>query len=665
LRRGAESARWLAAFGLLAGMGLPAQAAEPVLYAQAVPAAQQEDIPPYIWNIADAAYRAYAEGKYEVAADLARRAVALRPDIARWHDLLANAEAAAARERDAEAAAPAPAPSPTPTVPDTAAPDVASQVYAEMTEGYAAYSQGDFGAAEAHARKALSIDPFRLNPVYLLVDSVSAQGRPAEAETIASEALARHPKDGVLLAQRGYLRQRAGKLDGAIADFEAAQASGALDPERFRNITLALVDSHLAAGAPQRALDVLAPYAKTADYAVQARRGYALQAAGRTEGALGAFDQAYDLAGTPAERVAMLRGAVSCLAALDRRKEAEARVAETRARGDLDGAAAADLAYLAVLTGDNDDAYARFREADADGNLSGAALLDAGYAAKHAGRNEDAARWFKRALDASAGGDLPLSRQTRFGLKREIGQLERSWGLYSSLIYGGEGVGSLSTRHSAGHALQNINELYWRPPVVGYRDGATVETFLRTAMTMTDELGNATGVRTLQGSAGLRWKPLAEQNGILELSRLFHLGSTSRSDWLGRAAYSTGEGGDLRYDRTDWPFWQVYGEGGFYYKKSQKLANAEARAGWAFRDPKNDNRLLFIPFLGLGWAYDSELARTSTLSAGPGLSLRQWLGDEDAYSVPESYVDMTLQYRFRLAADDRSEGILASILFAY
>jgi hypothetical protein len=106
----------------------------------------------------------------------------------------------------------------------------------------------------------------------------------------------------------------------------------------------------------------------------------------------------------------------------------------------LDGASDLDIAYLAVRLGDDTTATALFSQAKASGNLTGAAMLDAGYAAKRSVDNAEAIADFKAAIDANAEGKLPLTQQSLFETRREVAELERTWGAFASLTYGAVGV---------------------------------------------------------------------------------------------------------------------------------------------------------------------------------------------------------------------------------
>lgn len=701
-----------------------------------LPSAAQPDATGPAWSLADQAYKAFAAGDYEEAADKTRSALALAPDVVRWRLLLIDALIAAGRLPEAEEAVrqaqamgitdprlaeraseiaermkppPAPAPPPAeapatssstaqpapPVAPPAAAPPppppppavapapaetppralapassgpTAEEIaYAAADKAYKAYAAKNYAAAVADARAAVAAAPRDESYRLLLVTALSAAGRLADAVQAATDALREVPRKAQLLMQRAYAYQKLGRQALAAQDFAAALREGGLPAAEVRNARLSLADAALAAKQPQRALDALAPLARERSYDIAARRAFALQALERHEEALAAFDLGTATARVPLDRATMERGAIGELVTLKRKDEARRRFLSALSAGDFAPFRPLDVAYLANQVGAEQEALIYFDKAKAFGELRGPALLDAAYVAKREAANEDAIAYFKDALDANRDGTLPLPAQTVFGVKREVADMERTWGAYASVSYGAVGVmpsTALAPPPGVGHSIQAGAELYWRPPLIGYRNGALFEVFFRAFETLYDESDGATGWPTVQGSVGARWKPLSDQNLVLEVSHLFPIGQYARTDWLFRIAYSAGEGSDLRVDVPDWLYWQVYGEGDYFTLTPETIGNFEARLGRSYRlDPISD-RLVLTPFLAIGGAYDSLLAIPGALGAGPGANLRIWFR-EGVYEAPQSYVDLTLQYRFRLAGDERAQGVFASAFLSY
>ncbi|MPN60932.1 hypothetical protein SDC9_208665 [bioreactor metagenome] len=80
-----------------------------------------------------------------------------------------------------------------------------------------------------------------------------------------------------------------------------------------------------------------------------------------------------------------------------------------------------------------------------------------------------------------------------------------------------------------------------------------------------------------------------------------------------------------------------------------------------------DSRLVLFPHAVLGADYNSERTasgKQSSVGAGVGVSMRFWFR-EDRDHAPRSYLDLSLQYRARLAGDDRGKGVFlrAALVF--
>jgi hypothetical protein len=144
---------------------------------------------------------------------------------------------------------------------------------------------------------------------------------------------------------------------------------------------------------------------------------------------------------------------------------------------------------------------------------------------------------------------------------------------------------------------------------------------------------------------------------VLEASRMFAVGDLARDDVMLRAAWSTGQGGDLRYDRDSWPMWGLYGDLAHIVDDDQTLGVGEARTGWTWRV---GDRTLVTPFVGIRAYHDSVLNETTAIGAGPGLSWRYWFGG-NRYAAPASYLEAVIGYGFSLSGDDRSRGLFATL----
>ncbi|MAU23624.1 MAG: hypothetical protein CMH13_24290 [Martelella sp.] len=591
------------------------------------------------YEAADAAYKAYAAGQYRKAVDQARKAVELAPDNADYRTLLKNAEAAASRPSAAKA----------------------SPADRQADAAYAAQRKGDLASAVDHARKAVRLAPGNLSFRLLLIDLLNGQRDTAAALAATDQAIAALGDNRELLRRRGVLEQKSGDQAAALGDFSRAlELPGPADAER--QLRLDLAAAAMATSDPLLAYRTLQPLGDDAGYGVWLQRGTALTAMADYAAAGSALDRAGALAGSEAERADVAAAEIRLAAAQDGKRQARAMFAEASQDGSLAPLGSADIAYLAASVGNKDIAYQSFKDAYDQGQLRGAQLIDAGYAAVRDYRNEEAVGLFKQAIDQADADVFSLSETERFNLRRQIGDVSRQWGAYASVIYGTSGIsdGYLSPAASAGEVMQVGTEIYWRPPMFGYRDGRTVDLFLRQFTTLYDSLDGPVGASTMQGAAGIRIKPFSDYNFIVEGARYFKIGRDSRDDYLLRAAISGGFNTDLMPEMSSWWTGQYFGEVGRYLESNQNFADGYAQLGRSFKLGGDDGKFVLTPYLGIAADYNSTDANEFALGAGPGLKLSYWFR-ENKYEAPMSHIDLNVQYRARLGGDDRAQGWFASL----
>lgn len=458
------------------------------------------------------------------------------------------------------------------------------------------------------------------------------------------------------LADAGYRALEA--RDYRLAAEKAAQAV-AVSPGN-RDYQLLLLDAQLGAGrladAEQAATAALA--LEPGDAALLAQRGSIRKRLGDAAGAAQDFNAALASGRlTPAAEV-------GALADLERRAEARSRFAQYQAEGQLGTAGELDLAYLAARVGDDQAARTLFASADAAGKLPDSALQDSAYASLRAGRDKEAVDYFKRTIDAAESLKLKLEPQMLFDTRRAVADISREGGVIASLTYRGGGSvvsGFGATRDVVGNKTAQAGvEAYWRP--FGYRNGRYVELFARGFETLYSQAGGATGIDSLQTALGIRWKPLSAHNAVLSLSRVFSRGAPD--DWLVQAAYSLDRGTDLRVDVDNWWTTRVAAEAGHYFENKQDYALGSVMFGRSLR-LAGDGKTVVYPHAVVAAEYNSLLPTDKfSVGAGPGVSLRRWFR-EDRYAAPRSYVDLALQYRFRVAGDERAKGLFFTSLVSY
>lgn len=458
------------------------------------------------------------------------------------------------------------------------------------------------------------------------------------------------------LASQAYRALEA--RDYALAAEKAAQAV-AVSPNN-RDYQLLLLDAQLGAGrladAQQAATAALA--LDPGDAELLAQRGSIRKRRGDEAGAAEDFNAALATGRlTPAAEV-------GALADLGRRSEAHSRFAQYQADGQLRAASELDLAYLAARVGDDQAARTLFASADAVGKLPDSALQDSAYTALRAGRDGEAVNYFKRSIDAADSLKLKLEPQMLFETRRAVADISREGGVIASLTYRGGGTvvsGFGATRNEIGNKTAQAGvEAYWRP--FGYRNGRYVELFARGFETLYSQAGGATGSDSLQTALGVRWKPLSSQNLVLSLSRVFSRGADD--DWLAQAGYSRDLGTDLRVDVDKWWTTRVAAEAGHYFHNKQDYGLASVMVGKSYR-LAGEGRTVAYPHAAVAAEYNSLLPGDKlSVGAGPGVSLRHWFR-EDRYAAPRSYVDVSLQYRFRVVGDERAKGLFLTSLISY
>jgi len=471
---------------------------------------------------------------------------------------------------------------------------------------------------------------FTVAALIALLVPLSAGAQDARAVQAASEAYAQ--------LSRGETAAAASSAGRAVA--------AAPDYLDYR---LLWADALLRSGRPADALTALEPVKALSDYRVQTRRAEAARGAGQTAQAAEAFGLAASLATDPSSRTFLTRARLLALVELGRADEARAGFDAALQAGVLPGDAPVDAAMLAIALGDDVAAQDAFTAAERSAPLSGRVALDAAYSARRLGRDEDAVRWFSQGLDT-----LPepadLTAQQRFQIRREIETLQRNWGGSASISQGVSSTASSATP-GADTLIQAGAEAYYR--LGGYNNGRPVDVFVRAFGVLDSKSGGATGGDTVQGWFGVRWKPLADVNLNLEASRMVAVGDLARNDFMLRAAWSIESGGDLRFDRDSWPSWRLYADFARILEDEQSLGVVDGQVGRTWRV---SNRDLVSAGAGVRGYYDSALAETTAIGAGPRLSWRRWSGG-DRYSAPPSYVDLSIGYDFAVSGGDRGRGL--------
>jgi hypothetical protein len=330
-----------------------------------------------------------------------------------------------------------------------------------------------------------------------------------------------------------------------------------------------------------------------------------------------------------------------------------APVAATPAKSEL------DTAYDLMRSGNDRAALSAFQQAFSAGQGNAGHFADAGLTAARLSENALAVKYMKAALDADAQ-DSAFNDEQRFAFRREVEQLERSWGLVLGAAYQTEAFSAQGTVAS----LEPSVEAYWQPPLIGYRNQRLFQVFVRAYASVYDGSGDIAGLPTTQLSVGARYKPLVEQNLVLSAERLIRVGSLSVDDWLARISFSTEAGTDIQVAVPSWRSWQAYADAAYFIKEGRYTFSTELRYGHTWRLPMLDKRVTIYPHVALAGDYDSFEANRLALGVGPGVGLRFWFR-ESRYTAPASLFDLTVQYRFPLTHAPRARGLIVRATLAF
>ncbi|WP_442808045.1 NfrA family protein [Trinickia soli] len=520
------------------------------------------------------------------------------------------------------------------------------RAYRLADAAYKAIAIGDLPRAEDYATKALRAQPSNLQLGLLLLDVYLREGKIDEANKQADGLLTQHPDDGNVLAQHGFLQQRQQRYEEAAVDFSAAIARGQWDETQQRNLRLAWADSALMAHEPDQAAQALAPIESEPDVSIQLRVAQFRLRNGDRKGALAAAQIAQANAVTEDDKksAAELIGYAQQSEPDPRNEEAQKTL---------------QRAYDLLRQNQDGQALAEFQKGFALGGGKAGNFADAGYAAKRMGENHEAVKLFEASLDADDH-EHAFDDQRRFGYRREVQQLERTWGFVVSLPYQ---VSAFSYQGTVS-VLQPGIEAYWQPPRIGYQNGRILQFFVRGYGTAYDGSGNVTGLPTLQGSVGARYKPLVDQNLVLSAERLVRLGSLSQNDWLARLGYSSEAGSDLRVTEPSWRAWQVYLEADYFLHQGRYILYSQLRYGHTWAVNAISDHLTVYPHLALVFDHDNKERNQTALSVGPGVQFRFWFR-ENRYSAPASWADLTVQYHIPLTSAARARGLAAQLTLWY
>lgn len=587
-----------------------------------------------------------------------------------------------------------------------------------------AHDRGDLPDAVKLARQAVDYAPEQMNFRLQLIDLLFEQPDLAGVEAVASGAIDQDANNVLAWTLRGYARAAQHEA-GADDDFAHALGIPAAAPRDVRVARAIIADVWTAEDRPQAALDALEPLGEAKDdtdsmlalrrfranralaharpsaptaannapsidpalrpvfdcradqfgaacdvYASDpgfddARKARQASSQGDHRAAVGYARAAVEAApDDPQYRTALIDALVS-----DNDTQAAADAArQTIDAGLLDGMSDVQAGFIAERAGNGRLALHYFERADAAGTLPSSALADMGYTALHAHQNPQGAAYLERAIDAGthpANGDTSATPQALADERAAHAEATRNWGFTASVGYRNGGAQSGVASNPVPGVANNWQagtEAYWRP--FGSFGDRSFELYTRGYENFGVKGNEPSGIETTQAALGARVKPFSSVNAVFALERILPIGSSVRSDWLARAAWSDGFGTALRTDQPAWWTGTLYGEVGHYLEHPSTYGTVSGRLGRTYRLDSISPSLTVFPHLVLGADYDSTVDRSVPAGIGAGVATRYWFRG-GPYDAPRSFVDVSVQYRLRITGDERARGLFLGAVFSW
>lgn len=324
----------------------------------------------------------------------------------------------------------------------------------------------------------------------------------------------------------------------------------------------------------------------------------------------------------------------------------------------------ADQGFRAYAAGDYKAAVSAFDAALALDPTLVAVAAQRAYALKKLYRNREAAQSFRMAIAQDVHGENEANGNNEI-YAREIRTLENRFDLSYYAVYrpAAHDTNFLAIAGPSLTQSQSGLEAAWTPPVIGYRDGRTVQVFGRV---LWGYLADSFIVDrdSWQAGAGLRWKPFRETNLVFSGERLFAIGYNARNDWMLRASYSRDKGYAFDGRRKHWTYATFYADAAVIRPADPDLVLAsEARLGETFRLGR---MITVTPHAMLaGVVQVDQQLTTSILEGGPGLSIKLH-GNGRAASYVGDALELLIQYRQKLAGSSTdTSGFVMTLVVQY
>ena len=523
---------------------------------------------------------------------------------------------------------------------------------------YQRQAAGDLSGALRLVEDALILAPEHPRLLALHQELLFASGVLDRADELNRHLLSLDPENPRLRIFRVYLLQRQGQTAAALAEAQQVLQTPTAPTDIQRQARLASADLLQALGRPAEALSVLEPVQGKQDPTLPSRLAFLHLAAGHLELAIENFEAALAQPREAAQRRTLLHGLCDAARAAKQPNVELTALEQLHTLDPADSQASLDLAYALLARQQDAEALHLFAAVLRPGSPAGA-WLDAAYAAKRLGHRAEAIRFFSEGLDARdrAGIHEP---ERDFALRREVESLSRDAGLVFATTFR---QGSLLPEVASQQKIvQEGLEAYWQPEILS-GNGRNVQLFAQAFESLYSRGDGPIGGSTLQGSVGVRVKPLVSQNLVITAQKLLKMGQASLNDWLFRAACSWSGGQDLQPGKGDWPYWNLYTEGDSFAKTGHYIHQLELRVGHAWALPLGSTTFL-APHVVVAGDYDNRLGQKGAGGAGLGTSLRHWFR-QDRHHAPASWIELTLQARAQVAGASRAGGLFVTLTTSF
>lgn len=281
------------------------------------------------------------------------------------------------------------------------------------------------------------------------------------------------------------------------------------------------------------------------------------------------------------------------------------------------------------------------------------------------GMTEQAVTALERALFCSEGQGpaRESSAEDAYRLKRAMGLLEKRWAVSvaeSARLNGGAPPRLGPLAKNSGYSGFGSVEAAYRPALFSFGAARYLQVFGRFLWNNKDK-GFRPVSDSLQGSAGVRFKPLAEYAVFVSLEKLWDVGDTARDDWMARLSGSVSGGLEWRPSAEGWLFQNLYLDAVYLFDTEAGYLTCNYEWGRFYKMPLHRVDAALAPYLvgGGSWNNDNAEARSDTLvDVGAGVSLFSWHG-ESKTRAHRLRNRVSLEGRIKVAGNkDDSEALL-------